>query len=303
MSTGLVDLHTHFFGPAFFRTLAAAAHPEGNPRPGFARLAAAGVEVPKGDARDHARRWLAEMDRHGIDHMVSFASIPEEAESVAEGVAASNGRLTTFSLIDPTAPGIVPRVRELTDTLGTRGLLLFPAMHRFNLSDPALDPFYREVESKRLPLIVHMGTLQVRVRDLLELPSDFDLNYATPERLVGVVERFPEIRFIIPHFGGGYLEETLSLGSQFANVAMDTSSSNSWIQRQPGDLTLTRVFARALEVFGAERIYFGTDSSVFPRGWRRDLYETQSAALDELGISRADRERILGGNTLALLEG
>ena len=36
---------------------------------------------------------------------------------------------------------------------------------------------------------------------------------------------------------------------------------------------------------------------------RRDLYEVQSAALDELGISKTDRERILGGNTVALLEG
>jgi predicted TIM-barrel fold metal-dependent hydrolase len=297
----IVDLHTHFFGPVFFRTLAAAAHPRGDVVPGFGRLRAAGIEVPQGSPVEHARRWLGEMDRHGIDRMVTFASVPEEMDSVAEAVGASGGRLVPFCLVNPAAEASEERARTLVEGAGARGLLLFPAMHHFDLSDPELDGFYRQTERWGIPLIVHMGALRVQVRDLLGLPSDFDIRYANPARLDGAAERFPGIRFVIPHFGGGYFEDALALARRRSNVSVDTSSSNAWIRLQPGGLTLAEVFRRTVETLGADRVHFGTDSSVFPRGWRSDVYREQVRAMEEAGLSAADRARILAGNTLDLL--
>ena len=137
-------------------------------------------------------------------------------------------RLIPFCLIDPGSPGALGRVEELVKEFGVRGLVLFPAMHKFDLSDPGLDPFYREVERRGLPLLVHIGVLRVRIRDLLGLTSDFDLRYATPARLQGALARHPGIRFIVPHFGGGYFEDILGLGADHPNLSLDTSSSNSW---------------------------------------------------------------------------
>ncbi len=296
------DMHTHFFGPEFFRVLAAAAHPRGETEPGFARLRAGGIEVPRVSAAEHARRWVAEMDRHGVDRMVTFASLPEEMPSVAEGTEAAGGRLIPFCLVDPARPDAAGRVAELAGGYGVRGLVLFPAMHRVDLSDRALDPFYAAVERAGLPLVVHMGVLRVHVRDVLGLPSDFDLRYAVPGRLDGAAARHPGIRFVIPHFGGGWFEEVLALGRARANVSVDTSSSNSWIRLRDG-LTLAGVFRRSLDALGPERVHFGTDSSAFPRGWRREVYDEQRRALDEAGVGAADRERILSGNTRDLVGG
>lgn len=296
-----LDLHTHFFGPDFYRTLAAAAHPAGDPEPGFARLMAAGIDVVRNDPEAHAARWLAEMDGHGLRRMVTFASIPEEAASVGRAAATTGGRLVPFALVDPLAPGVADRVGALAGGHGMRGLLLFPAMHKFLPSDRALDPFYEAASHLGLPVIVHMGTLRIRVRDLLGLPTDFDISCANPVHLAPAAQRFGRIRFIIPHFGGGYFRETLMVGSQCANVAVDTSSSNSWIRMQPGRLTLREVFEQALDIFGSERIHFGTDSSTFPRGWRDDIARDQRAVLRELGVGEAVETRILSGNTAALL--
>ena len=87
---------------------------------------------------------------------------------------------------------------------------------------------------------------------------------------------------IIPHFGAGLFREALMVADLCPNVLLDTSSSNGWIRYHPG-LTLADVFRRALDVVGPDRLLFGSDSSFFPRGWVKDVYAQQSAALDEVG--------------------
>ena len=79
------------------------------------------------------------------------------------------------------------------------------------------------------------------------------------------------------------------------NVLLHSSSWNSWSKYQPG-LTLAAVFSQALAVAGPDRVLFGTDSSFFPRGWVRDVYEQQAARLDESGASLEVKEKVLGGN-------
>ena len=91
------------------------------------------------------------------------------------------------------------------------------------------------------------------------------------------------------------------LGAQCENTFVDTSSSNAWMRTQPERLGLADVFERALGAFGPERILFGTDSSVFPRGWRQDVLRAQREALGACGLDAAARERILGGNAARLL--
>ena len=88
-------------------------------------------------------------------------------------------------------------------------------------------------------------------------------------------------------------------GTQCDNIYVDTSSSNSWMKIE--GFTLRDVFARALDVFGPERILFGTDSSTFPRGWRTDIRDAQLAALESAGANADQVERIMGGNLARLL--
>ncbi|MNC89453.1 Amidohydrolase [compost metagenome] len=63
----------------------------------------------------------------------------------------------------------------------------------------------------------------------------------------------------------------------------------------PG-LTLESVFRTALGVVGATRLLFGTDSSFFPRGWQRSVYDAQKTALSAIGHSAEDEALIFGGN-------
>ena len=61
------------------------------------------------------------------------------------------------------------------------------------------------------------------------------------------------------------------------------------------------MLARALDVFGPERVLFGTDSNVFPAGWRNERHERWRAIAQELGLSADDQRSLFAGNAERLL--
>jgi predicted TIM-barrel fold metal-dependent hydrolase len=65
-------------------------------------------------------------------------------------------------------------------------------------------------------------------------------------------------------------------------------------------LDLRQVFRRALDVAGASRLLFGTDSSFFPRGWNAAVFDAQAKALYELGVDE-DAARLIFNDNLQQL--
>lgn len=299
----LVDFHTHYSSRAFFETLARSSP---LPGPASARLqrvaAAAGLELPPEDDDLHLARWIAELDHNGVQHAVTFASVAEEADVVAAAVGRSYGRLSGFAVLDPRAPDAVARAEGLLGEQGFRGLVLFPALHGYRLDGPELERVAAAAEPWRPILVAHCGLLSIPLRDRFGLPRRIDPRLGDPLAIVPLADRHPDLRFVVPHFGAGFLRETLMLGVACPNAHVDTSSSNGWIATQPGRLELADVFERVLEVFGPRRILFGTDSSVFPRGWRHDILLAQREALGACGLGEEDLHRIFHRNAAELLE-
>ena len=180
-------------------------------------------------------------------------------------------------------------------------MLTFPAMHHFHVAGEAARGVLEVLAEQRALLYVHCGMLAVKLRDLLGLPRPYDLSFANPLGIIPAANAFPDLKFVIPHFGAGFFREALMAGAQCANVYVDTSSTNSWMRTQVPKLGLRDVFERALDVFGHERILFGTDSNVFPAGWREERLEEQRAALTGLGVGEEEQAAVFGGNALGLL--
>jgi uncharacterized protein len=298
----VIDAHSHFFSRTYFETLAAQS-----PLPGtvahrlddLARLE--GLEIPSPDPEAHLARWVAELDRSHVEHLCTFASVGQELPTVVEAAALSGGRLSAFALVDPRVGGIADHVNELLEQGKLRGALLFPALHHYHVDGPEAAGLLRVLAAHRALLFVHCGLLVVRLRDLLEIPRTQDVRYADPLDLIPAANAHPGLTFVVPHFGAGFFRETLMAGTQCANVLVDTSSSNSWTSTQAPVVTLRDVFARALDVFGASRVLFGTDSNVFPAGWRRDRLAQQRDVLDELGLGTQEQEQIFHGNARRVL--
>ncbi len=289
------DAHCHFFSRAFLAALAREATrlPPGQPEDAVA--AALGWEAPT-SSEALADRWVGELDRHGVARAAIIASVPADEESVAVAVSRHPARLVGMFMLDPTRPEAVERVGRALDTLRLRGVCLFPAMHRYRLDEDRVLKVVEAVARRAgSVLFVHCGVLSVGARKKLGVPSRFDFRLGDPLAVHLLATSFPELPIIIPHFGAGFFREALMAASEAPNILFDTSSSNSWIRYDPG-LTLVEVFRRALEVAGPDRLLFGTDSSFFPRGWQRGVWEAQRAALEQLGVGSPDQEKIFGGN-------
>ena len=298
----LVDFHSHFFSRAFFDALNAGSPLPGEPEVRLQGVAArAQIELPPDDPCLLAERWIQDMDSHGVGHMVTFASLTSEAESVLKGVQHGAGRLTGFVVLDPTQKDIGKKLEGLFGTGNFKGALFFPALHGYRADGPEMQGLLEQLSAFKTLIVVHCGLLRIGLRDAFGLPKHYAIHKANPLHLIPVADRHPGLNFIIPHFGAGFFRELLMAGSQCPNIHVDTSSSNNWMDTQPERLTLPDVFERTLSVFGAQRVLFGTDSSTFPRGWRRSVLTSQREALGACGLKEEQRQMVLGGNASRLL--
>lgn len=287
------DSHCHFFSHSFLKAVAGQKFQQGDVV-GQA-IGVLGWEAPPEGPVDLARRWIAELDRHGVARAALIASVPGDEDSVAAAVGAFPDRFVGFFMLDPTEAGAPERARRALDQLRLRCVCLFPAMQRYVLDDDRVRAVLEAVNEQAAGVVfVHCGVLTVGIRKKLALPSPFDLRCGNPLALSTIAALYPRIRFIIPHLGAGLLRETLMLAEVCPNVYLDMSSSNSWL-RYLG-ISLKEAIHRALAVAGPERLLFGTDSSFFPRGWQKKILDTQLAILQELAVDPAAIKAILGGN-------
>jgi len=285
----LHDAHCHFFSARFFETIGLERQREHAPDAG-AVAAELGWDAP-GDAGALTDRWIAELDRNRVARAALMASVPGDEDSVAAAVARYPDRLVGYF----TAPDADDRAVRAFAQQGLRCACLFPAMHGFEATDVRVARIFEIAGAHGGAVFVHCGYLSIEARVKLGLPSRFDLRKGDPLAVAAMAVRFPGVPVIIPHFGAGFFREALMAADMCPSIHLDTSSSNGWLKYTPG-LSLTDVFRRALDIVGPHRLLFGTDSSYFPRGWRRVIHGAQMTALDELGVEPDACASIFGGN-------
>lgn len=293
----LCDAHCHFFSSRFLELLTREL--PGLPADDRAPAVSARLGwEPPGSHDALADRWAAELDRHSVARAALIASIPGDEASVIGAAARYPSRFVGYFMFNPAAPDARERLEDARGALRSRTLrciALFPAMHHYPLDDERVAAVFEAAAEHQAAVFVHCGVLTVGVRKKLGLASPFDLRLGDPLAAARMAARFSRVPVIIPHFGAGLFREALMAADQCANIHLDTSSTNGWMRYHPR-LTLADVFRQALEVAGPDRLLFGTDSSFFPRGWQRPIYESQLAALDLAGASTEARAKILGGN-------
>lgn len=234
---------------------------------------------------EETARWYAERLAASDVAKALVVSVAPESQWTRDFLVAAQGHVHALCNLDPRDPG-APDMLAREMAAGYRGVKLLPVNRCYHLSDPACRPFFEACSELKANLIIHYG---------VSVDPGADLRFADPIDLSPVARDFPDVTFVIAHFGAGWLDSVLRLAYQCKNVCVDTSGTNNWLDHYVPKMTLAEVFERCLTAMGPERILFGTDSGTTApyRTWIRRM---QQRTVEELGLSDADRDLILRGN-------
>ncbi len=292
----VVDAHAHFFTASTLKAWSL----RGRTREGFeqrtrSRTDMTSIELPD-ESTDVAQQWVDEMNRYGITAM-GFMVGAEAYDEFLEAKARFPGRFMGYANINPGDPEAAEKVGKAARD-GLQGIKLYPSswpeLHAY---DAACYPVYEAALKHRFPVFLHFG---------ITIGGQADLRHGNPLDIQVPSRDFPDLNFVIAHFGAGFFRELLLLQYQADNVYMDSSGSNSWMRYLPYDLDLRKIFERAITTGGAEKVIFGTDSTFFPRGFRINILERQYEAVRSLSegsdaiVSVEDIDAIFRGNILRL---
>ena len=214
-----------------------------------------------------------------------IVSVFPDSQYTRDFLRAANGHVHALCNVDPRDPG-APELLEREMAAGFRGVKLYPVNRCYRLSDPACRPFFEAANELKANMIIHYG---------VTVDPTGDLRYADPLDLSPVARDYPDLKFVIAHFGAGWLDSVLRLAYQCKNVCVDTSGTNNWMDYYVPKMELSDVFERCLMAMGPERVLFGTDSGTTApyRHWIRYM---QQRTIEEMGLSEADRDLIMRGN-------
>ena len=296
----VIDFHAHF--PVTFNS----SPSDREPHPLLANYARERGErmrkehatlPPEPMARTHeeidayAARWAAEIERHRLRRIVFVTG--RNNDLLSSLVARYPDRFAGLAH-HKLEPGAEVELKRAVDELGLVGYKLLAPRTDYPFEDPQLRPVWEFCAERKLPVLIHFGFLG-RGGGIVRHPR------MSPLTLYEVACDFPEIPFVIPHFGAGYWQDLLALCWSLPNIYIDSSGSNQWVQWMPYKLTLKDLFAKAYETIGSERILFGSDSSYFPRGFVLRYLQDQLRICYQLNLPEEDIGAIFGGNAARLL--
>ena len=286
-----IDAHVHYLPPAARATLAAD-------EPYWALLLGdrAGRPAPQGYA--DAARLLADMDAAGIDQVVIQGIYPQQQataqahnDAILQAMALSPGRLIGFAAAQPLAgAAAVDDVRRCV-AAGMRGVgELNPYAQGFTLDDPRWLRFVEACGRADLPICLHVNATVG--------PAYPGKSTLAPEACYELARRFPEIRFLLAHWGGGlFMHEIVPAVRQaLRNVWYDTAAS-------PLLYPTAAICAVARASGVLHKLVYASDYPLrlYPRTQREPDFRPFLADLDAQPWDAAEQAALFGGTMAAML--
>ncbi|NPV45814.1 MAG: amidohydrolase [Armatimonadetes bacterium] len=228
-----------------------------------------------------ARRTLAAMDRLGIDKACvslgdrlivqpNATELREQNAWVASTVALAPDRFIGFVYCSPNHPELsLELIEEYAVRGGFRGIKLWVCQ----LADHAgNDAICRRAAQLGLPVLAHTW-----VKVTGNMPTE-----STPDHLVTLARRHPDVNFIMAHAGGDW-ERGLRTVRHVPHIYPDTCGNDP----EAGFTEL------AVALVGAERLVFGSDAT--GRSFASQLAKVTGADITD------DQKRLILGDNLERL--
>ena len=228
---------------------------------------------------------LAEMDEAGVDRAVNCPAIwdPHANDYAVEAATRHPDRFASlgwFPLTGTAHPAAVDELLARPGMLGMRFMLIAPDLID-QLTTGGLDWLWASADLHEAPVA------------LMVLPEHLPL-------IGDIAARFPKMRILIDHLAvlpfftlpqaAEHLDDLLALGKH-PNLAVKASGVPS-MATDPYPFTSTHeVLRRTFDVFGPDRMFWGTDITRMPCTWR----ECVTSFTEELPwLTGTDLELVMG---------
>ena len=325
-----IDVHAHLYPAPYLEALRRLGD-----EPGSAGEAARGVFARAGRADPALRGALDErlalMDAAEIDLQVLSIAAPNVwhpdptaraalvrafNDGCAEVVRAHLGRFAFFGNVPlPFVDAAIAEAARALDELGALGVSTCTHVAGRPIDAPEFEPFYGYLNERQAVLFFHPDGFCApgALDDFLgawALGVLFDDSIAVL-RLVtsGLVERYPQITWIVPHLGGtipfvaGRLDRVWHNGQRLGLLtetqAAVPAPPSAYLRRLYYDVVTYQANALSLakDVLGMDRLLYGTD---FPLASRQSL-ATGRDMLRDAGFTAAEIARIMRDNAVSAL--
>lgn len=322
----IIDLHNHFYPPQYLEAIQSGpsnikvTFDEYN-NPLLHYPGDYNIVVP--EHRDIVRRAEV-LEEKGVDKQVlSFTTPGVHIESAERAVALARmvndnfaeiakdygdrfAALATLPLNDPEAS--VVEIERAFNELGFKGVTLHSNVNGIELNDKCFLPLFEKADELGIVFDIHpsfpVGVEAMTdywLMPLVGFPFDTTL---TAAKLVfsGIVERYPNIKWILGHLGGAipYLAERLDRGYHAFSECREN------IKKLPSELLKEfyydtvnfdkKALRLAIDFAGADHLVAGSD---YPH--QIGSLEKMKSSIEGLNISEEEKAAICYGNATRLL--
>jgi predicted TIM-barrel fold metal-dependent hydrolase len=204
----IVDVHHHFMPPPLFDRLAAQA--------GGKRIVTNEISLTLHPSRKDLDAHMRCMDEAGITVSILTDQVQvlgtEVARALNDGIAAVEkrhpDRLRGCIHLPVHEPAAAKRELERgLDELGLRAVALLACHLDIQLDNPIMNPLFEIIQKNRLPIVIHPQSKPTGSDTLYNLDRCVFRPLETTQAIVrvmnSVLPRYPELRFVMPHLGGG----------------------------------------------------------------------------------------------------
>ncbi len=249
--------------------------------------------------RDRTEELVKYMDKWGIDLSVVLPILAPD-ELVAEVVAKHPRRLIGFAYGWP-GEDCRKTLRHAVEELGLRGVKLFPAAHGLTLSSKEVGEILSEARELRIPVLFDVAPPFMfhwqpasyhRFQCIPEKISDKSWEAHSIFRLLD--SQFEAHTLVAAHFGGGFPFYFMWKGVK-EKYAPILENLNVYFDLSPPFWITPPLIKLAVEILGADRLLFGSDS---------EFFFLQKRALDNLeaaDLTENQKEHILYENGCRIL--
>jgi aminocarboxymuconate-semialdehyde decarboxylase len=324
----IIDFHNHVYPPAYIEAIKAGPSAykvtyDADDNPVLHSPGDYNILVPGHRLMDYRKSVL---QKSGLDmQIISFTApgtlieTPKRSMELSKKVNDSFAdiqnihggafqALATLPLNDPEA-SVTELDRAITQ-LNLRGVTLFSNVNGVALSDKCFWPMYEKANELQIVCFIHptfpLGTEAMTDYMLMPLVGFLaDTTLAVASLIYsGVVERYPNIRWVLGHLGGAipYLAERLDRGYEaFARCRENiTKPPSAYLQDNFYYDTVNfdpKALQFAIDFAGSDHLLAGSD---YPH--QIGSIEKMFVSIDQLKISDTEKAGILGDNAARLLD-